>query len=536
MKKAYKILFSLTLAALSSLGAAAQDFQTGYFLGGYNHAFRLNPAFQNERANMSFMLGDIGLGSRSDMGLSTFLYPKNGQLVTGLNSKVTSEEFLSNFTQAMNPIAAYANLDVFTLGFWAGRGYFTYDMRLRTDVEMVMPTSLFEFLKDGSSKKTEFDLAGLSANADMLLEIALGYSRRIGDKLSVGGRVKVLEGIGHANINLEKANIKLNQDKWVFDTQGILDMAFPMPMEVDEDGYYDYSTLGKDSKVADMTKPSGFGAAIDLGVTYDILPWITASAAVLDLGFLKWDSNIYGVSPSSYTWDPNEKQLDLLDPDSFDNFAEDELDDLKEAMENILRFKPADNKGGKGKLPMRLNAGVEVRLPFYDRLSVGALYSMKTSDLYKWNEVRLSVNWTPVKFLSFSGSTAMSNFGESFGAALNFHPRVLNLFVGADFIPKNIAALPKLGDTELPSFIGLPIDKLNANLYLGMTIAIGKTRLDHARHYTWGQEKAEPEEDAFPLEESAAEPETKAEPTAPAVPPAEPEQLVEGEEIAVDRS
>lgn len=535
MKKAYKYIFTISLAALSfSMGAAAQDFQTGYFLGGYNHAFRLNPAFQSERSQMSFLTGDIGVGSRSDLGLSTFLFPRDGQLVTGLSPKVTSEEFLGGFTDAMNPLGAYANVDIFTLGFWANRSYITFDTRLRSDIEMVFPTSLFEFLKDGSSKKTEFDLAGLNANANAILEMAVGYSRRIGDKLSVGGRLKFLEGVAHASITMDKALIKLNQDKWVLEAQGVLDAAISSAgLDVDEKGYFDYESLSDNLKEADMSQPAGKGFAVDLGVTYDILPWITASAAILDLGVMNWNHTIYGVSPTSYTWDPKDKQIDLLDSDSMDGFVDDEIDDLKEAMENILKFKPAKADGVKSKLPLRLNAGVEVRLPFYDRLSLGALYSMKTSDIYKWNEVRLSLNWTPVKFVSLSGSTGLSNFGESFGAALNFHPRVLNFFVGADFIPKTIAALPKIGDTALPSFIGLPVEKLNANIYMGLSIAIGRTRIDHTRNLILAETKSEElTEDPFPLEEPSVS-ETKAPETVPQ--PVE-EPALEGEEVAVDRS
>lgn len=538
MKASYKFYLTLTLAAFAAcFSASAQDFQTGYFLGGYNHAFRLNPAFQNERSHFSLVTGDIGLGARTDMGLSTFLFPKDGRLVTALNPEVSSEEFLSQFTGDMNPLAVYANIDLLTLGFWAKHSYITIDARVRTDVETIFPTSLFEFLKDGTKYKNEFDLSGLSANADAFLELSLGFSHRMfADKLSIGGRVKYLSGLAHANVNMEKTYLKMAEDQWVIEAQGALDLSFEaLDGVVDKDGYYDYEAMGVSFDAANLASPAGIGGAVDLGVSFDIFPWLTASAAVLDLGVIQWNSNIYGLTPTAvYTWEPTGRYIDLLDPDSIDQFSDDEMDRLEDAFENLYRFKPAEAKEESTKLPMRVNAGVELRLPFYDRLSLGALYSMKNSDLYKWNEVRLSLNWSPAEWLSFSGSTAMSNIGESFGAAFNFHPRSLNIFVGADFIPKRIAAIPGIGK-DLPNFVGIPIEQLNANIYLGISLAIGKARLNHARHYIWsaGVEEKDEYQDAFPLEDIV----TPQEDATPGfVPVTDEPQPAEGEQVVVAES
>ena len=74
-----KKVFILFLSGLLAFGAAsdlcAQDFETGYFLGGNPYAFRLNPAFQSERGIFSIGLGQTGVGTWSNLGLSTLLYP-----------------------------------------------------------------------------------------------------------------------------------------------------------------------------------------------------------------------------------------------------------------------------------------------------------------------------------------------------------------------------------------------------------------------------------------------------------------------------
>ena len=62
-----KKVFILFLSGLLAFGAAsdlcAQDFETGYFLGGNPYAFRLNPAFQSERGIFSIGLGQTGVGT-----------------------------------------------------------------------------------------------------------------------------------------------------------------------------------------------------------------------------------------------------------------------------------------------------------------------------------------------------------------------------------------------------------------------------------------------------------------------------------------
>ena len=70
------LLFTL-LALLGMSQAAAQEYETGYFLGGNPYAFRLNPAFQSERNLVSVVTGQTGLGTWSNLGVSTLLYPGN---------------------------------------------------------------------------------------------------------------------------------------------------------------------------------------------------------------------------------------------------------------------------------------------------------------------------------------------------------------------------------------------------------------------------------------------------------------------------
>ena len=60
MKKVFVLFLSGLLAFGAAADLCAQDFETGYFLGGNPYAFRLNPAFQSERGILSIGLGQTG--------------------------------------------------------------------------------------------------------------------------------------------------------------------------------------------------------------------------------------------------------------------------------------------------------------------------------------------------------------------------------------------------------------------------------------------------------------------------------------------
>ena len=159
---------------------------------------------------------------------------------------------------------------------------------------------------------------------------------------------------------------------------------------------------------------------------------------------------------------------------------------MKEAMANIYKFNPSAATGPKAEmLPMRLLVGAEVRLPWWDRLSLGLLYSGRYGQGFNWNEGRISLNVSPLNWLSLSGSTSFNDFFRSFGVGLNVHPGIINFFIGTDVIPGRIIPANTLVTdmSFLPSFLGIPTSDLNINGYFGISIAWGKRKVDYKRNY-----------------------------------------------------
>ncbi len=484
MKKAYKILaatvFSLVLlpSALS-----AQEFQTGYFLGGYNYAYRMNPSIQNERNFFATGIGDVGLNLNSNIGISSLLYPSEngGPLKTIFHPDITKEQMLSGLSPTgINNIGLEADVNLLALGWWAKKSYYTFEVGVRSNNRVNLPNELFSFLKEASPGTYDLSSTGFSSRS--YAQASLGMSRNISKKLTVGLRLKALVGLESLNLGFEKLDLTVGSDRWNISSTGELSGSIGVAsFETDEQGVVkgltvDFSNISTDSF-------AGFGGAVDLGVTFHVLDWITLSAAVTDLGFVKWQNNLYAKTGSvDYTY--SGVTFDLSD-DSGDAFDK-EIEKATEALQNIYKVYDHSTQAEAEfeRMPFMVNVGAEVRLPVYKRLSAGVLYSLRNGAGFDWNEGRVSVNWSPLNFISLSGSTGMSNFGQSWGGAFSFHPGLLSLYFGFDALSNDVVPIPYLPEKigmDPSKFSIIPKGELDFNLYFGLQLSIGRKRLDYAR-------------------------------------------------------
>lgn len=492
MKKRLIFLLAVLLLPCSSL--AAQDLETGYFLGGNPYAFRMNPAFQSERSIFSIALGQTGLGAWSNLGFSTLLYPdSNGYLYTFMNDRVNTAEFMRKIHKT-NSVDADVRVNVLTLGFWSGRQFFTFDVNVRSLNAVSAPYDVFSFLKEGTTSKNSFDFSGMGIQSKTFIETAFGWSKNYDDVFNVGFRAKALVGVVEAEVMARKLQMTLDGEHWEVRSESVLNASSPsLSYTRTESGELDFASISLDDK---HYGPAGYGAALDLGASWNVLPFLTLSAAILDLGPMRWNREIKGISPeSSYTWAPSGE--DQEEGGSW----EEEIDQAAESLSGIFKFKEASSPGAVFEmLPYRVNLGAEFRMPFYDRLSVGALYQGRGGSCFVQHSGRLSLNWNPLTWMSFSTGTTVSKLGESIGFAFNLHPAGINLLLGCDYIPLhvvNAAPLFKEIPADLKPYAVLPRDQMKLNLYIGLNLAFGRRHVDHAKRYIEREVILEPEPDVY---------------------------------------
>ena len=456
-----KKVFNILLAALLMFPVAAsaqQNLRGGYFLDGYVYKYKMNPAMAAERNFVSMPgLANVSLGADSDFGLGTFLYPTENGLSTFLSPSVSSEEFLSKIAVS-NKVNMNLDMTLLAAGFRTGKSYHTIDLSMRADMGMNLPGSLFEFMKLGSSLGNSFDVSSLSVRGNGRMELAYGYSRSfLNDDLRVGARAKLLWGVYRLDLLMDKVSLEMNADKWAIESHGDMTMTAPVSFELDEANKVKFLSWDTSNLVQNLFTPN-LGFAFDLGVTYDFLEHFTASFSVLDLGMMTW-KNVMHASTAGSSWEF----------DGFDNINMDTIQDeisgiLDDALE-LFQFEQKETglKKSSG-LTATIHAGLEARMPFYERLSFGALYTQKLDGMYSLSEGRLAASVAPLNWLSATTSYAVSNYGHSWGGALNVHTLGFGFFVGFDyFVPLfNVS----------PQFI--PVNPFTTNLSVGMNFTFGE--------------------------------------------------------------
>lgn len=468
MKRIIYITLAFIFASTAVCSAQMGNLRTAYFLDGYTYNYKLNPAFAPERGFLAIpLLGNPGVAVESNLGLSTFLYPtSNGGLTTFLDDSVSDRQFLDGLNKN-NLIGTNFNFDIFALGFRTGKMFHTIDVSLKGDVGLNLPKDLFSFVKTGTADgSSSWDISNMGAKAKAYVEGAYGLSRSFGKNLRVGLRFKFLMGYMNANVNIDKLSLTMSEQQWTVNAKGAANIAGPIKIGTEEgSNLIDFSNIqipeDDEALLAPLTTEKNIGMAFDLGASYDFLKYFTASVAVLDLGTITWKNPTLATTPdSAWKFDG----FGTITTDS-ENSIGDQFAQMGEDFADMIKLeKIASSDKMKDKLAATFHAGLEFRMPFYQRLTLGLLGTHRMNGQYSWSEGRLALNYAPLKFFSLAGSVAMSDFGTSYGAVANIHLPGLNIYAGLDSFK------PLLNMT--PQFI--PIDQLNTNVVFGANISFGK--------------------------------------------------------------
>ena len=429
----------------AATGVSAQALNSGYFLDGYLFKHQLNPALESDKAYFSIpVLGNINIGTRGNIGLGNFLYPTaNGGLTTFMNSSVSAQEFLDGLKDN-NRLAMNVDMSILSAGFRAWGGFNTIDIGLRSHTSVNIPKDMLEFMKVGQSGLTTvYDMGDMGMSSANYVEVALGHSRQINDKLRVGAKVKFLLGGMYADMSLKNTHVTLSENEWIVSANGEMNIAAKgMTVPEKDGGLVDFDNIEYDSPGL-----SGFGLGIDLGATYEVIDNLTVSAAIKDLGFIGWSNNTYA-STNNEPWRFDGFENLTFSDDKEEDKLENQLDALGDEFEDYanLHRRSTGEKLSKA-LAATLVVGAEYALPMYDKLSFGLLSTTRFNGPYTWSEGRLSANVSPLSWLEGGVNVAVSSFGTSAGWILNLHPKGFSIFLGMDcLVGKIIKKAPRFGE------------------------------------------------------------------------------------------
>lgn len=444
-KLGYKGL--LLLGGMMMLGGAAQAqyLRSSYFMEGTSARLQLNPGLQPTKGYFNMpIIGSFNMSASSNvLGTSDIIDLMDS------GSDLYSNDKLFDRLKADNRLNVNLNTDILSFGWYRGKGFWSVNVGLRADFGAALAKDMFSMmrtmngfaLEDVAGTNQSYSLSNQTLNMKAYAEVGLGYSRRITEKLTVGGRVKVLLGLARAEMNINQFDLNLDVPNPQYTNYADYESRGELSPSDWYGAHYDYFANGNvittlkgggmtfdnngmidnfDLDAGDLgIAGSGFG--IDLGASYKVWDNLTVSASILDLGFLKWKESETTVATVS---GGDEVPINSENYDRYigGDFLSFERFDFEEGSPEKVKTKT--------RLYSTLLLAGEYGL-LNNKLSVGAMYTARFAEPKTLNELTFLATFRPKNWLNAAISySPIQASGKSIGLAVKLGP----LFVGTDYM------------------------------------------------------------------------------------------------------
>lgn len=418
------------LILLLSVSVSAQKMNnTLYLMQNVPQSNQLNPAIQPEcKVFVGFpALSSIYLNySNSSFGYSDII--KDG---TGIrkDSLVVDINGFHDALQTTNFVSQQFELSLFALGIRAKNYFFTLDVIEKEESRFSFDQEMLTFLKDGNYpfRGRTANWGGLGLDASYYHEIALGVSKKINDKWTVGIKGKMLFGI--ANMHMEDSDLSVftsaSGDEIILKSDHRLFVSMPInEIGLDSDGFVNDIDINGDDYGEDFfSNTDNKGFAVDLGMTYQMDEKTRLYASILDIGSINWKTEGREFSQNgSFTWTGADWSQSGNSKDPNYEEIEDVFDDLSDSIAD--EFRVTDRIGSyKVGLPTKIYIGGTHDLNKH--VNVGALSRTEIFNGKIQSSLTFSANARFFKNLSTSLSYSVVNNSYNnigFGLATKLGP------------------------------------------------------------------------------------------------------------------
>lgn len=316
----------------------------------------------------------------------------------------------------------------------------------------------FQFADPTTGKGNVFDLSNTEFKLMSYNHFGIGLSKHF-RKFSLGGRVKLLQGLAAAHFVSDNLKVGFGEDMYEIYLQnsGTLYTS----------GFNDV-----DASVATQLKNLGF--ALDLGGTYKPIDKLTFALSAVNLGFINWNHKI---DNSKYRMDEAKgpfRGADILGPvlqgDSLGNFA---------IQDSIANYFETNVDSSVKTQAFRTNLTPRVYLSAtYDilpRLSVSA--SVKFELLREINYAfMLGAQYKITRFFSLTGSFVSQYSQPRVGVGVVFKPGPFQFYIATDNIFPTYyrVGTSRINGNEIEPLVPLPLNEKTMNIRFGMNLVFGK--------------------------------------------------------------
>jgi len=472
-KLKYTLFLLLTIIIAD---VSAQNSQVLYYMNlPQNHL--LNPALRPSNSVYIGLPGVSGINININNNFVNFsdVFMKGGSsdsIISFLHPDYDIDKFLSKIKDR-NSLEPQATVQLFGLGFSVGKsGYIFLDINERIEGNVVIPGDLFELAFRGNESFTgsKIDLSSLRGDMKYYREIGLGFSKDITNKLRIGIKGKLLIGIAAASIDNRSLGITVNEDySHSLDADLIVNLSGPFKVIKDADKNVESIEFDKSltettsQKIDYLLGMKNTGLGIDVGATYSLSEKFVLSAAITDIGFIKWKRDINNLQAESQFEFSGLNMLDVINgTKTFEEVGQEMLDSLENS------FIVTDTKDPFTTfLPFGVTFGGSYNLT--KSFSLGILSYSRIIGKQVRESLTMSANVNLGNAFSTSLSyTAANHRFDNFGAGLAFRPGIFQFYILADRIPVTWNKI-KVDNSTIP----LPVSWNTINLRLGMNLSFG---------------------------------------------------------------
>jgi hypothetical protein len=475
MTRKFKYIILILLSVVAT-DIQAQNSQVLYYMNvPQNHL--LNPAL---RPTNSLYIGlPVISGINLNVNNNFFNFSDvfvNGvvadSLVTIFHPDADPSGFMKKIRN-INSLEAEASVQLFGLGFSVGRNlYISFDINERVDANIALPGDILRLGFEGNEQfvGSTIDMSSFRGDAVYYREAGLGFSYNFTKDLRLGVRAKVLFGIAGASIDNNALGITVNDD-YTHTLNADLQANFSAPLSfylsgqstIDSVKFDDSGFDGVNSIVNYLLETQNLGLGLDIGAEYKINEKFKVSAAITDLGYIKWKKDVSNLKAKSEFVFSGIDMLDVYNGTmTFDSLGQVLLDSLKNS------FYLADSKSPfTTYLPMGVTLGGSYNLT--KNFSVGLLSHTKFIGSQVREAITLSANLNIRNVFSTTlAYTAMNHRYDNLGFGIAFKPGWFQFYLLADRIPVTWNKIVS-EDSNIP----LPASWNTVNLRLGMNLTFG---------------------------------------------------------------
>jgi hypothetical protein len=288
MRNFKRPLFLVVLVFAASWLTAQQNFSL-YHMESLPQRSTLNPALMPDCKWYVGFPGFNSLGVQATNSGFNLNEISKAIDISGSDTLLNLNRLLNVFSK-QNYLSLKADQTWVNFGFRAKKHFFTAAITDKAGIKVGYPKDLFRFIIDGnggSNLGETFDFR-FSADAYHYREYGFGYAYSIKNKLTLGTKVKYLQGISRAELRDAYIKFRTRPEDYAFEISGNyqLNVASSLGQIITADG---------SSPVLNAT---GFykgikntGWSIDLGAEYAFTNKLKLSASLLDLGYINWKQN-----------------------------------------------------------------------------------------------------------------------------------------------------------------------------------------------------------------------------------------------------